>query len=83
MDKGEEAGVLRRLVAAAEAWSRQRGQGPVQAEGDSGLECCADGSVRTTVELQPMRPGAVRIHVRCLVTLEPDGTLACVALDQI
>ena len=71
--------VLRRMVHAAEQWGHEHFGASVTVEVLNGPQCCPDGSLQTAVALQPA--GGQQKPVRCLVTLEPDGTLACFAPD--
>lgn len=72
-----EAGLITRLLQAAEDWGRRRYHEPVAVVGHSGPDCCADGAIRAEVELAAGHPGKRPRRTRCIVTLEVDGTLSC------
>lgn len=77
--------ILNRMLRAAEAWARTRTGQPVQVRSYSEPCCGTDGAYTSQVELE-VRPAAGRSEpasLRCLVTLEPDGTLGCIMHDQV
>jgi hypothetical protein len=72
---------LQRMIKAAEEWGSVRFHTPVTVSNVPAPVCCDDGSLQTTVELQSTERRPQR--ARCLVTLEPDGTLSCFDPDTI
>lgn len=70
---------LQRMVKAAEDWGRAHLPAPLTIGTVQAPECCADGSLQTTIELESA--GRQSRRVRCLVTLERDGTLSCYVPD--
>lgn len=68
--------VLRRFANAAKQLGRQHFDVPMTAEAAVGEPSCWAGRpLPATVELQSGRDQSAR--VRCLMTLEPNGTLSC------
>jgi hypothetical protein len=82
--------MLQRMRRAAEEWGRQRWGRPVVVQ-SCGEPCRAeDGCTTCEVELQLAPPSdsskrrkARGQSARCLVTLEPDGSLGCFSRDEL
>ncbi len=77
----DEAGLIARLVGAAEEWGLQRFGKPMKALRSTGLEEHTDGSTTITVDLyeaqQTPESGTQPTRVTCITTLEPDGQISC------
>ncbi len=72
-----QASLITRFIRAAEEWARGRYREDVVAVGHDEPTCCADGRIETVVELDAVRGRSRPRRVRCIVTLELDGTIAC------
>ncbi len=68
---------ITRLLRAAEEWARGRYREDVVAVGHGEPACCADGRIEAVVELDTVRAGGPSRRVRCIATLELDGTVSC------
>lgn len=73
-----QAGLISRLVQAAEEWTRGRYRQDVVAIDHSDPACCEDGCLQTVVELETSPHAGRRQRIRCIATLEPDGTVSCI-----
>ncbi len=77
----DEAGVISRLIAAAEDWGFQRFGKPMKALKSTGLEEHGDGSATITVDLyeaqQTPASDTQPERVTCITTLERDGRISC------
>jgi hypothetical protein len=73
-----QAGLIARLVQAAETWGYRRYQQEVVVVEQSQPECCPDGRMKTEIELEPVKGGQGGRRLRCIATLELDGTVSCI-----
>jgi hypothetical protein len=76
-----EAGLIGRLVQAAEEWARRRYRQDVFVIANHEPERDEDGRLQTVVELIRSTPSGKMQPARCIATLEPDGTISCFALE--
>ena len=76
-----EAGLIGRLVQAAEEWARRRYGQDVLVIANHEPERADDGRLQAVVELmRSTRSGRLQ-PARCIATLEPDGTISCLVLE--
>lgn len=73
-----QTGLISRLVQAAEEWTRGRHRQDVIAVEHSEPECCEDGRIQTIVELDTSHLAGRSQRMRCIATLELDGTVSCI-----
>jgi hypothetical protein len=72
-----QAGLITRLMQAAEEWTRKRYGREVVVVSHGDAERYADGRIQAVVELDTLKTGERPRRVRCIATLEPDGTVSC------
>jgi hypothetical protein len=73
-----EAGLITRLMQAAEEWGRRRYHQEVVVVEHKEPECCPDGRMSAVIELDTAKGKHRAQPVRCIATMELDGTISCV-----
>jgi hypothetical protein len=75
--------MLRRILRAAESWGYKITGQPVSIVAYSEPCCGENGTYTSEIQLRATPGSNARLtRLRCIVTLEPDGALGCVAAED-